>query len=214
MQQHDFTFDHSDKNKDQAIVHSEEVKDLEEVKEQAQSSQSLGRRLLYARKSLNISAEDIADSMRVPLVTIKAIEADDYTSVNNVVFLRGYIRGYAKLVHIPDQEIESLFIQLGLKQPIVIHKPSKFETRQISPGDKPIRLITYVIMLILIVLIIAWLYAHHSEENAMTQANITTANATSQQAAPLVTTITPTVVQNANNSVNDSANSSVPSNPH
>lgn len=155
MHQHDFTFDNLKKKPEEMIPPKETAMEIE-------TPSSLGRRLLQARNALHISAEDIADNMRVSYTVIHAIERDDMPAFDNLVFFRGYVRAYAKLVHIPHQEIEAEFIRLGLKEPIIIEKIGTVGIPQMASKSKKNPLMTYFILAVLAALITSWLYIHHT----------------------------------------------------
>ncbi len=66
---------------------------------------SLGKILVKARKSLNLSQKDISKKLCLKLDIIKNIEKDILYSNIPPVFLYGYIYSYARLVNIPKKKI-------------------------------------------------------------------------------------------------------------
>ena len=64
----------------------------------AEKTQSIGQVLKAARLAQVMSAQDIARQLRLSEKQIAAIEEDDHSKFPNQIFLRGFIRNYAKLV--------------------------------------------------------------------------------------------------------------------
>ena len=64
----------------------------------AEEIQSIGQVLKAARLAQVMSAQDIARQLRLSEKQIEAIENDDHSKFPNQIFLRGFIRNYAKLV--------------------------------------------------------------------------------------------------------------------
>lgn len=119
---------------------------------------NLGFRLRRLREAQGLGLEDIADQLCLSASVIKAIELDQYTGKNNTVFMRGHVRAYARIVGLPSKEVQSTFIAMGLIEPPTPIESAKFDTIQHSAKDKPIRIVTYVIIILLVVLVLLWKY--------------------------------------------------------
>jgi cytoskeleton protein RodZ len=126
---------------------------------------SLGKRLHEAREASGISVEDMADSLRISPVIIEMLESDAYEPEKMTVFVRGYIRAYARLVKISPKEIEQAFEELGITEKTKDSKPAKIDVKQTTIKDKPVKLTTYVIIGILVLLVFVWWYSHHTRAN-------------------------------------------------
>ncbi len=70
----------------------------------------LGNRLIEARELMNLTQQDIADKLCLKLEMINNIENDNMPSNLAPVFFLGYIRSYARLVNILDDELSSLML--------------------------------------------------------------------------------------------------------
>jgi len=124
---------------------------------------SLGRMLREARESRGMSIEDVADQLHVSSATINMIEQDECDlEATDAAFTRGYIRSYARLVELSEDEIGDLFGELSLvssrKKPRL---KRKIKIKEISSKDKPVRLITNFVIIILIILVLIWWYSHY-----------------------------------------------------
>lgn len=70
---------------------------------------SPGLVLRLERERKGLSTEEVAGQMRLMRSQVEALEADDYEALPGVVFVRGFIRNYAKLMQIdPAPLLESI----------------------------------------------------------------------------------------------------------
>ena len=74
----------------------------------AEKTQSIGQVLKAARLAQVMSAQDIARQLRLSEKQIEAIEQDDHSKFPNQIFLRGFIRNYAKLVREDTKKFSQL----------------------------------------------------------------------------------------------------------
>lgn len=129
---------------------------------------SLGRLLREARESKGMSVETAANELRISTSIVKMIEADEYDlNAKDAVFMRGYIRSYARLVNLSEDEVGDMFQSLGLVAEVQkIPKREKIKIKQVSFKDKPVRLITNFVIIILIFLLLIWWYSHYVANNS------------------------------------------------
>lgn len=71
-----------------------------------------GQRLRAARERLKWTQQEVAEQLKLPKRTVIAIELDDYASLPNRTFARGYLRAYARIVKISPEEISSAYDQV------------------------------------------------------------------------------------------------------
>lgn len=57
-----------------------------------------GSRLLAARESMKLSVNDVARQLKLQPRQVEALERDDYTIFSSPVFVRGFLRNYARFV--------------------------------------------------------------------------------------------------------------------
>ena len=120
--------------------------------------ESLGFRLKQKREELGYSLEDVADRLCLSVDVIKTIESDQYVGDNNTTFMRGHIRSYARLVGISKEDVQTTLIAMGLMRTSTPIEPVKFNTKQRSARDKPMKIATYAVIAILIILVLVWRY--------------------------------------------------------
>ncbi|MDE3021896.1 MAG: DUF4115 domain-containing protein [Pseudomonadota bacterium] len=68
-----------------------------------QESVSVGQKLRLERQRQGMSIEATASKLHLSVGQVEAIEADDYSSLPAMMFVRGFIRNYAKLLHLESE---------------------------------------------------------------------------------------------------------------
>ena len=131
---------------------------------------TVGEALKKARIKAELSVIDVAAKLHLAVKYVEGIEADDLSSLpQSLVFKRGYVRSYARLLKIPDEYIQQLLHAQGLIEVPVVKKVEQIiEKRQVTVRDKRVRWVTYGIILLFVVLLISWwrsqMSLHHEPE--------------------------------------------------
>lgn len=76
---------------------SESIQEFEQP-EAAQGVASAGGMLAAARDSAGLSVEEVATKLRLSVRQVQALEADDASGLPDAMYVRGFIRNYAKLL--------------------------------------------------------------------------------------------------------------------
>ena len=113
-----------------------------------------GRQLREARESARLSLGEVAANLRLDKRTIRALEADGYDRLPAPIFVRGYLRGYARLLAMPPGPIIDAFDQQGFNPPPLVADIS--ERPQVHSTDFPVRIVTYLIIMGLVILVLMW----------------------------------------------------------
>ena len=112
-----------------------------------------GQRLLAAREAAGLSREEVATRLRLRLELIRALEEDDYDALPPPAFVSGYLRSYARLLDLPvDEIVDSVPAH---EEPATIVSPV-MPPRQRRSGDLPVKAVTYLVILVLLVLLAVW----------------------------------------------------------
>lgn len=93
-----------------------------------------GRILKMERERLGLSSEEIAIRLRLRVGVIEALERDDYREMAADVFMKGYLRSYAKLLNLEPEGVMQAFDALGME-----HKPKPAVShlwQNLSPAEK------------------------------------------------------------------------------
>jgi cytoskeleton protein RodZ len=70
-----------------------------------------GARLMAERRAQGLSLGDIARQLKLSVRQVEALERDDHAAFSGAVFVRGFLRNYAKLLHLnPDFLLEQISV--------------------------------------------------------------------------------------------------------
>ena len=81
---------------------------MDEGATQSQSSNP-GARLAAAREHAGMTLQQAAESLRLDVATLQALEAGRFQTLGAAVFVRGHLRHYAELVGLPVGEIDAAY---------------------------------------------------------------------------------------------------------
>jgi cytoskeleton protein RodZ len=87
---------------------------MEEGAAQSHSG-SPGARLAAAREQAGMTVLQAAESLRLDVATLQALEAGRFQTLGATVFVRGHLRHYAELVGLPVDEIEAAYAASSAK---------------------------------------------------------------------------------------------------
>ena len=124
-----------------------------------------GGRLRLGREALRLPVEALAERLRLRVQQIIDIENDNYQEETRFVFVRGYLRNYAKIVGVSSEDIMQAFAQLGLQE-IPSDRPCSALNKIPAPArTMPLRWITYSIATGLVILVALWWQAQRSSHD-------------------------------------------------
>lgn len=119
-----------------------------------------GEVLRTKRKELNISVDEVARQLHLETRFVEALERDDYAELPAAIYVRGYIRAYARFVDIDGDRVIDLFNARVSEPPPEILPEVKYHT-QVSSSDKPVKAVTYLVTLSLVILVLIWYRSHY-----------------------------------------------------
>lgn len=145
---------------------------------------SPGALLRDRRLALHLSEWDIAREMRLQTQYILDLEADNFQAFSSLAFVRGYLRGYAKIVGIAEAEIMQLFNQLSLqdKEPVAV---PKYITHDKSHSDRYWRWMGLAVLGFVVVSLVLWWQNYNSSLKTMN----TSVNSTLEKVSALQNTL-------------------------
>lgn len=71
---------------------------------------SLGQLLRWKRLQLGLSLEAVAQITRITLYNLQFLENDQYHLLPGEIYTRGYLRSYAKVLHLNPEEIIKFYL--------------------------------------------------------------------------------------------------------
>ncbi len=126
----------------------------------ATAAPTAGAQLAAARESLGISLEDAATQLRLDARTVRMLEEDRARELPAPTYARGYLRAYARLVGLDPEPL------LAASTPTIGAAPALRPTSSKPPaqarsGDRPVKLITYLLLAAVIILPALWWHARY-----------------------------------------------------
>ena len=101
------------------------------------SEQDPGFSLREAREAAGLSQQDVADSLNLLVRNIDAIESNNFRQLNADIFVRGYIRSYARFLHLePHPLLEAAERQLKDSKPSAHSEAQPEVASPIKPQHK------------------------------------------------------------------------------
>ncbi len=114
-----------------------------------------GDQLQAARIQQGLSIEDVASRMHLSLGILKSIEENNFENLTAPIFVKGYLRAYARLVSLDENEMIQLYIEFYSKEDPPINTTSQM-VPEISGQDARVKWTTYLVFIIFIALLSAW----------------------------------------------------------
>jgi cytoskeleton protein RodZ len=106
------------------------------------------------RVSRGLPIQDIATRLRLHVRTLERLESDDYEALHAPTFARGYLRGYARALEIPETPFLQAFDALEREPPpLVSDIAGRSEAKS---TDFPVRVVTHAIAALLLLLVAIW----------------------------------------------------------
>ncbi len=116
-----------------------------------------GRRLAEARDAQGLALEHVAGQLRLSVHMLEALEKDDYAQLPPAAFVTGYLRSYARLLGLPEQEIVDGFTSAGkAPPPAEVGAVARSQPPQVRASDPQVRAITYLVFGGLLLLSMLW----------------------------------------------------------
>ncbi len=129
-------------------------------------AQTTGVRLRNAREQLGLSQQAVAERLCLKVSTVRDIEEDKAPADLASTFLRGYIRSYARLVHIPEEE---LLPMMEKQAPVRAAKVAPMQTFALGKQRKKrsgwmMSFITWIIFFVVLSFTGLWWWQNHKAQ--------------------------------------------------
>jgi cytoskeleton protein RodZ len=119
-----------------------------------QDKTSIGERLSAARKEQMLTAESVAEELKLDVSIIVAMEQDDKSALPAAIFVQGYLRLYARLVGLPeDQLVRDYADSSGEPPPLTVVSIKQKGSSVRLPSARLVR----NIIILLLAVIMLWL---------------------------------------------------------
>ncbi|MDW5502231.1 cytoskeleton protein RodZ [Pseudomonas lundensis] len=180
-----------------------------EASEDKTVSMTTGERLRQAREQLGLSQQAVAERLCLKMSTVRDIEEDNLSADLASTFVRGYIRSYAKLVRVPEEE---LLPMLAKQAPLKVAKVAPMQSFSLGKRRKKrdgwLMSFTWLIVFVVVGLTGAWWWQNHKaqQEEIVTMADQSSAQLSQNNEGQSV----PLTDSNADNSAPLADNGSTP----
>lgn len=115
---------------------------------------SPGQQLRQTREACGLSAQEAAAKLHLHQQIIIWLEADEFDQLPSPIYVRGYLRNYARLLGVDPEKIISAYDGSDSEYPEL--KPPLTAPSQASSSDKLVKAMTYLVTLVLVLLLLAW----------------------------------------------------------
>jgi cytoskeleton protein RodZ len=169
---------------------------------QGPPARTVGTRLREAREKRGVTLRQVANSTRISVMSLEALERSDLSRLPGGIFTRAFIRAYAQEVGLdPDRTIQDFIAELPAEATTASARPTAMEDGEKLESDR--KAVATAAKLLLVSLPIAGLIiyygAHRVPPSQHAAAPPTTAEAVSAGAAPTASTspAVPTAVEDS-----------------
>ncbi|PKX81936.1 cytoskeleton protein rodZ [Pectobacterium peruviense] len=126
-----------------------------------------GERLREARERLGLTQQTIAERLCLKITTVRDIEDGTTPADLAPTFLRGYIRSYAKLVHLPEGDLLPVVDKQAAPKTISVSPMQSFSLKKSrKKRDGWLMTITWLVVLVVLGLTGAWWWQNHQAQQA------------------------------------------------
>lgn len=121
------------------------------IEDEVPAAAGPGRRLRESRESHNLTQQQVASQLRMQVRIIEALESDDYSGLPGATFVQGYLRSYARLLGLPEENILGLMPsgKAGTEPELVGSILDGKE--EVSSSDLPFRLVTMTVIIVAVI---------------------------------------------------------------
>lgn len=124
-----------------------------------------GELLRQSREASGLSLQEAATKLHLHQRIVEALEHDDEAQLPTPIYVRGYLRNYARLLGLDSEAVLAAYDARDNHHPEL--KPPVAAKSQVSSSDKPVRAVTYLLTLGLVVLLLAWWQSRHLGEEGL-----------------------------------------------
>ncbi|MTD28547.1 cytoskeleton protein RodZ [Erwinia sorbitola] len=151
-----------------------------EATQEKSNVNSTGERLRGARELMGLTQQNVAERLCLKLSTVRDIEEDKSPADLASTFLRGYIRSYARLVRVPEEELLPMMAKQAPVRAAKVEPMQSFSLgKRRKKRDGWLMIFTWLVLFVVVGLTGAWWWQNHkaAQDDLVTMAD---QNATSE----------------------------------
>jgi len=149
---------------------------------------STGERLRLAREQMGLTQQNVAERLCLKLSTVRDIEEDKSPADLASTFLRGYIRSYARLVHISEEELLPMMAKQTPVRAAKIEPMQSFSLgKRRKKRDGWLMIFTWLVVFVVVGLTGAWWWQNHkaSQDDLVPMTDQNSSSGDNGQSIPL-----------------------------
>ncbi len=149
---------------------------------------STGARLRQAREQMGLTQQNVAERLCLKLTTVRDIEEDKSPADLASTFLRGYIRSYARLVHVPEEDLLPMMAKQAPVRAAKIEPMQSFSLgKRRKKRDGWLMIFTWLVIFVVVGLTGAWWWQNHkaSQADLVSMADQNGSSSDNSQSIPL-----------------------------
>ena len=99
---------------------------------------TLGAYLREAREALGLDLRDAAQQTRISINYLKAIEEEDFSKLPGEVFVKGFLKNYARFLQLPEDEVVRRYAELSKPPKTAAPAPAPAAAAPTVAAPKPV----------------------------------------------------------------------------
>ena len=123
--------------------------------EQRSNAAGPGDRLQAARIEQGLSLDDVAGRMHLSANILKAIENNEFEEITAPIFVKGYLRAYARIVSLDEDDMIDQYIDFYSEEDPPITSTGNTAS-ELSAADPRFKWTTYIVVIIIGVALTTW----------------------------------------------------------
>lgn len=153
-----------------------------------------GQMLLEGRKALGLTQADIAKRLNFNLSLVESIENEKFDKTLPSTFNRGYLRSFAKMVHISQEEVLASYDMLDIAEKQGAEMQSFSQNTKKQAEHSRLMWISYLVVAILIGSTIFWFFQESASFKQAININPVQSSSAHDESNTIEVTQTPTII--------------------
>ena len=121
-----------------------------------------GDTLQSARIAIGMTLDDVANKMHLSTSILSSLEENNFEDITAPIFVKGYLRAYARLVKVNEEEIIQQYVTSYMNGDPPISSISN-TTPELNANDARVKWTTYLVILALIGLLSTWWWNRYQQ---------------------------------------------------
>lgn len=127
--------------------------------------QGPGDHLQSARIKQGLSLEEVANKMHLSNAILKSIEKNDFDDITAPIFVKGYLRAYARIVDLDEDKTIKQYLDFDIDEDPPIMSTAN-TTPQINSRDGRVKWVTFLVISLIILLTVSWWWTQDDNKSS------------------------------------------------